>query len=276
MSLFFFCRSPSWVLPCWFHWESPKQILSFRCGLSQEDILCYRLPDDPETMFTTRDSVAEAPQAQFRIFPENPLGMGFYIACINNGKFLCSRLRYSVHENGSFNIFNWSVHVYQIAIEEYMCIKLHLKCTCVSSCNWSEHVYQIAFEVYMCIKLQLKCTCVSNCNWSVHVYQIAIEVYMCVKLQLKCTCVSNCNWSIHHTLPVIGNETFELFQGYDYATGAIHYKQPGKGAYTCTYLFWVLDMIITYSSISRWHISSVDGLLFIPRRQESRTCVCCT
>ena len=57
-------------------------------------------------MFATRDSVAEAPQAQFRIFPENPLGMGFYIACIDNGKFLCSRLRRSVHENGSFNIFN--------------------------------------------------------------------------------------------------------------------------------------------------------------------------
>ena len=102
---------------------------SFRCGLSQEDILCYRLPDDPETMFATRDSVAEAPQAQFRIFPENPLGMGFYIACIDNGKFLCSILRCSVdmpHENGSFNIFNWRVHVhvYQIAIEVYTTLYL--------------------------------------------------------------------------------------------------------------------------------------------------------
>ena len=153
-------------------------------------------------MFATCDSVTEAPQAQFHIFPENPR-MGFYIACIDNGKFLCSRLRCSVdmpHENGSF-------------------------------------------------------------NWSVYVYQIPIEVYMCIKFQLKCTCVSNCNWSIHHTLPVIGNETFELVQGYDCATGAIHYKQPGKGAYLYNHVLGsgcdhhiLLYLKMTHS----WYMNGVD------------------
>ena len=55
------------------------QKYSFRCGLTQEELLCYHWEDDKDRMFEVRDDVASTPLLQFRVFPENPLKFGFYL-----------------------------------------------------------------------------------------------------------------------------------------------------------------------------------------------------
>ena len=41
--------------------------LSFRHNLTQEDILCWHMPDDLDTMMNYRDLVATSPEGQFRV-----------------------------------------------------------------------------------------------------------------------------------------------------------------------------------------------------------------
>lgn len=53
---------------------------SFRDGLTQEEILCWRLLDDIDEMMKYRDIVAKSPEGQCRIFDQNPIHLGFYLS----------------------------------------------------------------------------------------------------------------------------------------------------------------------------------------------------
>ena len=55
----------------------------FRHGLTQEDILCYHLPDDLDAMMHYRDTVAETLAGQFRVFDQNPIHLGLFLVNSN-------------------------------------------------------------------------------------------------------------------------------------------------------------------------------------------------
>lgn len=51
---------------------------TFRHGLTQEEILCWRLRDDPDDMMKYRDIVATSPGGQYRVLDQNPIHLGFF------------------------------------------------------------------------------------------------------------------------------------------------------------------------------------------------------
>ena len=55
---------------------------SFRSGLMQEDILCWRLLDDPDDMMKYRDTIASSPEGQYHVFDQNPIHLGFFLSRI--------------------------------------------------------------------------------------------------------------------------------------------------------------------------------------------------
>ena len=58
---------------------------AFRHGLTQEEILCWRLLDDPDTMMKYRDTVASSPGGQYRVLDQNPIHLGFFLSTIEQG-----------------------------------------------------------------------------------------------------------------------------------------------------------------------------------------------
>ena len=52
---------------------------SFRCGLTQEDVLCYHM--DPEEMMQYQDRAAKC-MAQYRVYDQNPLNLGFPLSSL--------------------------------------------------------------------------------------------------------------------------------------------------------------------------------------------------
>ena len=71
---------------------------TFIRGHSQEDIVCYRRPDDPSSMYEARDLIASSPQVQYRLFDLNPLKMqDFYLNEIMQGESIRSP-KYCVYE----------------------------------------------------------------------------------------------------------------------------------------------------------------------------------
>ena len=65
------------------------ETFSFRSGVDQESIVCYHL-DDSDRMDEVQASLLEHPY--YRIFPENPLHLGFYLSSIGSGT-LCVCVR---------------------------------------------------------------------------------------------------------------------------------------------------------------------------------------
>ena len=59
----------------------------FRLGLLQEDIVCYKLYDDPGRMHEAQAAVVASPSSHYHIFPENPLNLGFFLHSIENGTY---------------------------------------------------------------------------------------------------------------------------------------------------------------------------------------------
>ena len=60
-----------------------SSLVSLRCGMSQSSILSSRL-DDRDRMDEVSDSLSANPD--YRLFPENPLMLGFYLNSVRNGK----------------------------------------------------------------------------------------------------------------------------------------------------------------------------------------------
>ena len=58
---------------------------TFRFGLTQEDIVCSHLNDDLDRMHEAQALLVASPEAQFRLFPENPLKMGYFLESIEDG-----------------------------------------------------------------------------------------------------------------------------------------------------------------------------------------------
>ena len=50
----------------------------FRFGLTQEDSLCYHMPDDVESIMAYTEAVDESSAGQFHILDQNPLHHGFF------------------------------------------------------------------------------------------------------------------------------------------------------------------------------------------------------
>ena len=55
---------------------------SFRDGLSQEDILCWRLIDDVDEMMKYRDLVATCPEGQYHVLDQNTIQFEFFLSKI--------------------------------------------------------------------------------------------------------------------------------------------------------------------------------------------------
>ena len=55
--------------------------------MSQEDIVCYH-NDDQDRMFEAQQSVLEARSAQYRMFSDNPLEMGYFLDSIDKGELV--------------------------------------------------------------------------------------------------------------------------------------------------------------------------------------------
>ena len=62
-----------------------SSLASFRSGINQITIVSSRL-DDVGRMDEVGESLLEKPD--YRIFPENPLQLGFFLDSIGNGKVL--------------------------------------------------------------------------------------------------------------------------------------------------------------------------------------------
>ena len=60
-----------------------SSLVSLRFGMSQSSILSSRI-NDQGRMDEVSDSLSANPD--HRIFPENPLMLGFYLDCVRNGK----------------------------------------------------------------------------------------------------------------------------------------------------------------------------------------------
>ena len=60
-----------------------SSLVSLRSGMSQSSILSSRI-NDQDRMDEVSDSLSANPD--HRIFPENPLMLGFYLDCVRNGK----------------------------------------------------------------------------------------------------------------------------------------------------------------------------------------------
>lgn len=58
---------------------------NFRIGLPQEDIVCFKLYDDPDRMHEAQEALISSPTSHYPIFPENPLHLGFFLYSI--GKY---------------------------------------------------------------------------------------------------------------------------------------------------------------------------------------------
>ena len=62
---------------------------TFWNGSTQEDFLSYRFGDiDLERMHEVQDLVTTTPEVQYRLYPENPLHYGCYLASILTGNTL--------------------------------------------------------------------------------------------------------------------------------------------------------------------------------------------
>ena len=82
----------------------------------------------------------------------------------------------------------------------YMCCSVALLSTTFKHLNylsWSVHVFIVWVEVFMCSSCELKCSCVHHVSWSVHVFIMWVEVFMCSSCELKCSCVHHVSWSVH-------------------------------------------------------------------------------
>ena len=58
---------------------------TFRSGLLQENIVCYKLYDDPDRMHEAQELVVTSPASHYPVFSENPLHLGFYLHSIEKG-----------------------------------------------------------------------------------------------------------------------------------------------------------------------------------------------
>ena len=60
---------------------------SFATGLTQEEIISYRLEDDCDRMYQARDLLAATPEVQYHVFAENPLHLGFFLNELADGMY---------------------------------------------------------------------------------------------------------------------------------------------------------------------------------------------
>ena len=68
----------------------PAGKYTFRSGLTQEDIVCSHANDNVARMYEAQESIVAYPEAEFRLFPENPLHMGYFLDNIEDSEYkLC-------------------------------------------------------------------------------------------------------------------------------------------------------------------------------------------
>lgn len=61
-----------------------KDSYSFQSGLTQEDVLGWEIPEEPDLMFAARDAVVRNPENVF-LFLKNPCHHGFHFTGIRKG-----------------------------------------------------------------------------------------------------------------------------------------------------------------------------------------------
>ena len=65
----------------------PAGKYTFRSGLTQEDVVCSHANDDVARMYEAQESIVAYPEAEFRLFPENPLHMGYFLDNIEDSEY---------------------------------------------------------------------------------------------------------------------------------------------------------------------------------------------
>ena len=65
----------------------PAGKYTFRSGLTQEDIVCSHANDNVARIYEVQESIVAYPEAEFRLFPENPLHMGYFLDNIEDSEY---------------------------------------------------------------------------------------------------------------------------------------------------------------------------------------------